>query len=240
MLSTNIAETSLTIEGIRIVLDTGLMRVSRFDARSGMSRLTTIHVSQQSAEQRRGRAGRLEAGLCVRCWPESLQRTLATRTPPEILDADLTSLALELALWGIHDPAELMWLDSPPTGAFNQACQLLQSLGALDREGRITKHGMQMANLPIHPRLGHMVLQGNIMKVGTLACDLAAVLNEPNLFKGTSTEKDHDLRSRIEEFYRQAARPTPRGIIQRVRHASEQWQHMLGITTRPRKSNTPD
>ena len=233
VLSTNIAETSLTIEGIRIVLDTGLMRVSRFDARSGMSRLTTIQVSRQSAEQRRGRAGRLEAGLCLRCWPENLQRTLTARTSPEILDADLTSLALELAVWGIHDPAELMWLDPPPAGAFNQACQLLQSLGALDREGRITTHGMDMANLPIHPRLGHMVLQGTIMEIGMLACDLAAMLNEPNLFKRTPIEKNRDLRSRIEELYRQATRPTSRGMIQQVRNASEQWRHMLGITTRP-------
>ena len=139
-----------------------------------MSRLTTIHVSRQSAEQRRGRAGRPEAGLCVRCWPESLQRTLATRTSPEIRDADLTSLALELALWGIHDPAKLMWLNPPPAGTFNQANQLLQSLGALDRDGPITKHGRQMANLPMHPHLGHMVLQGNMMKIGMLTCDLAA------------------------------------------------------------------
>lgn len=234
VLSTNIAETSVTIEGIRIVLDTGLMRVSQFDVRSGMSRLTTIQVSRQSAEQRRGRAGRLEAGLCLRCWPENLQRTLTARTSPEILDADLTSLALELAVWGIHDPAELMWLDPPPAGAFNQACQLLQSLGALNKEGRITEHGRHMANLPIHPRLGHMVLQGNMMEVGTLACDLASMLNEPRLFKGTSAEHDADLRCKIEELYRQATRPTIfGGIIQRVRNASEEWQRTLGILTKP-------
>ncbi|HBP87830.1 MAG TPA: ATP-dependent helicase HrpB, partial [Nitrospiraceae bacterium] len=160
VLSTNIAETSLTIEGIRLVIDTGLMRVPRFDPRSGMSRLTTIMVSQQSAEQRRGRAGRLEPGLCVRFWSEAEHRALTPRTAPEILDADLTSLALDLAQWGIRDPRELLWLDLPPSGAMTQARQLLQSLGAFDAQGRITDHGQSLADLPMHPRLAHMILKG--------------------------------------------------------------------------------
>ncbi len=232
VLSTNIAETSLTIEGIRIVLDTGLMRVPRFDARSGMSQLTTIHVSQQSAEQRRGRAGRLEAGLCVRCWGESTQRTLPTRTPPAILDADLTSLALELALWGIHDPAELMWLDSPPAGAFNQACQLLQSLGALDAEVRITEHGRRMADLPLHPRLAHMILRGISMQLGALACDLAAVLSEGSLLKETGSQKQADLRIMMDTYYRLDFRKKGPGEIQRLRQTSHMWQQILGIPAR--------
>jgi len=234
VLATNIAETSLTIEGIRIVLDTGLMRVPRFDARSGMSRLTTMNVSQASAEQRQGRAGRLEPGLCVRCWSEAKQRTFAPRTPPEILDADLTSLALELAIWGIKDTAELFWLDPPPTGALAQARQLLQSLGALDRENRVTNHGRKMAALPIHPRLAHMVLQGTMMQQGTLACDLAAVLSEREGLKALPVQEQADLRSRMEEYFRQTNRGIVSGVIQRMRHSSQMWQRTLGITTQPR------
>ncbi len=229
VLATNIAETSLTIEGIRIVLDTGLMRVPRFDVRSGMSRLTTITISQQSAEQRRGRAGRLEPGLCVRCWSEATQRTLAPRTPPEILEADLTSLALELAVWGIQDESELIWLDSPPAGALAQARQLLHFLGALDSEGRVTEHGRKMADLPIHPRLAHMIVQGIWMRVGTLACDLAAMLSEQDILKGTAEQGQVDLRFRMEEFHHQINRNIASGVIQRIYHASQSWQRTLGI-----------
>jgi ATP-dependent helicase HrpB len=230
VLSTNIAETSLTIEGIRIVLDSGLMRLPRFDPSSGMSRLTTITISQASAEQRRGRAGRLEPGLCVRCWSETAQRTLASRTPPEILDTDLTSLALELAVWGIQDTAELSWLDPPPTGALSQARQLLRSLGALDTEGHVTEHGRKMADLPLHPRLAHMVLQGIKKQLGTLACDLAAVLSERDLLKGSVGQDQADLRSKMEEYYRQSHGGTGSGVIQRICQNSQSWQKMLGIT----------
>jgi len=229
VLSTNIAETSLTIEGIRMVLDTGLMRVPRFDVRSGMSRLTTITISQQSAEQRRGRAGRLEPGLCVRCWSEASQRTLAPRTPPEILEADLTSLALELAVWGIQDESELVWLDRPPAGALAQARQLLQFLGAMDGEGRVTEHGRKMADLPLHPRLAHMIVRGTLMRVGTLACDLAAMLSEQDLLKGTPAQGQVDLRFRMEEYHHQVNRNIASGVVQRIYHASQTWQRTLGI-----------
>ena len=230
VLSTNISETSLTIEGIRIVLDSGLTRVSRFDAHSGMSRLTTITISQASAEQRRGRAGRLEPGLCVRCWAESTQRTLARRTPPEILDADLTSLALELAVWGIQDPAELSWLDPPPTGALAQARQLLQSLGALNATNGVTERGRKMALLPLHPRLAHMVLQGVKMQFGTLGCDLAAVLSERDLLKGTAQQDQADIRSSMEKYYQHRQDRKGLQLLQRVRHASQHCQKKLNIT----------
>ena len=229
VLSTNIAETSLTIEGIRIVLDTGLMRVSRFDPRSGMTRLATIPVSQASAEQRRGRAGRLEAGLCVRCWTETSQRTLAPRIPPEILEADLTGLVLELAIWGIRDLAELSWLDRPPAGAFAQARQLLQSLGALDQTGQVTEHGRNMSDLPLHPRLAHMVLKGTQMQIGSLACDLAAILSEQFLLKGTPAQRLIDLRGRMEEYDRTSHRNIGADAIQRIRQMSHTWQRSLGI-----------
>ena len=233
VLSTNIAETSLTIEGIRIVLDIGLIRLPRFDPCSGMSRLTTSTISQASAEQRRGRAGRLEPGLCVRCWSETTQRRLAPRTPPEILDTDLTSLALELAVWGIQDTAELSWLDPPPTGALAQARQLLRSLGALDTEGHVTEHGRKMADLPLHPRLSHMVLQGIRRQLGTLGCDLAALLSERDLLKGSAAKDQADLRSKMEEYYRQTHGGTGSGVIQRIGQASQRWQKMLGITAHP-------
>jgi ATP-dependent helicase HrpB len=238
VLSTNIAETSLTIEGIRIVIDTGLMRVPRFDSRSGMSRLTTITVSQQSAEQRRGRAGRLEPGLCVRFWSEAEQRTFTPRTTPEILDADLTSLALELAQWGIRDPQELLWLDPPPSGAMAQARQLIHSLGALDVQGHITDHGRSMANLPLHPRLAHMVLKGQALGLGGLACDLAAALSERDLFKGSIALEHADLRARLDVLYgwshgKRDTGSTDTGTLQRIRQASQAWQRALHITTPP-------
>ncbi len=242
VLSTNIAESSLTIEGVRIVLDTGLMRVPRFDPRSGMSRLTTVNISRASADQRRGRAGRNEPGLCVRCWAEATHRTLAARTPPEILQTDLTSVALELAVWGIQDASELTWLDPPPAGALAQARQLLPFRGALDSDSRVTEHGRKMSNLPVHPRLAHMVLQGTAMDYGTLACDLAAMLNEQDFMKGTTAQSQTDLRSRMEEYYRQANRHAPSGVIQRIRQASETWQRDLGLSSqlRQRKRQQPD
>ncbi len=236
VLSTNIAESSLTIEGIRLVIDTGLMRVPRFDSRSGMSRLATLTVSQQSAEQRRGRAGRLEPGLCIRFWSEAEQHTLTPRTTPEILDADLTSLVLELSEWGNHDPQELLWLDPPPSGAIAQAQQLLHSLGACDTHGYITDHGRAMAGLPMHPRLAHMVLKGKTLGVGALACDLAAALSERNLFKGSFAREHADLRTRFDSLYGGA--PVQRntgaldiGTIQRIRQVSQSWQRTLHITT---------
>ncbi len=229
VLSTNIAETSLTIDGIRVVLDSGLTRVPRFDVRSGMSRLTTIHISQQSAEQRRGRAGRLEPGLCIRCWSESAQRTLSPRITPEILDTDLTSLALELSLWGVCDPNELFWLDSPPAGGFAQATQLLQSLGALNSDGRITPHGQDMAQLPFHPRLAHMVLKGTEHRLGTLACDIAAILSEGNLFKKSTGSIQPDFRISLEEYYRQTRSNNTSEIIQRIQHTSQFCRRSLGI-----------
>ncbi len=231
VLSTNIAETSLTIEGIRIVLDTGLMRVSRFDPRSGMSRLTTTTISQASAEQRRGRAGRLEPGLCIRCWAESTHQTLPRRSPPEILDADLTSLALELAVWGIQDPTELSWIDPPPTGALAQARQLLQSLGAINTKNTVTEHGRKMAHLPLHPRLAHMVLQGVKKQFGALSCDLAAVLSERSLLKGTARQDQIDLRGSMEEYYQYRQDHTGPQLVQRISQASQLWQKRLGITS---------
>ncbi|WP_127456440.1 ATP-dependent helicase HrpB, partial [Paenibacillus chondroitinus] len=159
VLATSIAETSLTVEGVTVVIDSGLMRVPRFSPRTGMTRLTTVPVSAASADQRRGRAGRLGPGVCYRLWTETEQRQLAPSSTPEIREADLAPLALELAAWGVTDPAELVWLDMPPAAAYQQARELLVQLGALHEDGGLTPHGKRVSALGLHPRLAHMVLQ---------------------------------------------------------------------------------
>src|SRR5581483_11410675 len=175
VLATNIAETSLTIEGVRAVVDSGLVRRSLFDPVTGMSRLETQRISRASAEQRQGRAGRLGPGICYRIWSETSQRSLAPFTSPEILEADLVPLALELARWGVRDPTELRWLDEPPGATLASARDLLLRLGAIDCHSRITAHGRRMAQLSTHPRLAHMLLESVELHSLALAADLAAV-----------------------------------------------------------------
>ena len=209
VLATSIAETSLTIEGIRIVIDSGLMRVPRFDVGSGMARLITIPVNRDTADQRRGRAGRLEPGICYRLWSEDHHRMLSTHGRPEILNTDLTPLALELAAWGISDPSRLSWLDPPPTAAYNQAKMLLNRLGAMDDQGRITRHGRQLSELGIHPRLGHMIHMGKSLGLGSLACELAALIEEKDILILPPDQRDADLRLRVAEL-----RSTPSGANQ--------------------------
>jgi ATP-dependent helicase HrpB len=198
VLATSIAESSITIDGIRVVIDAGLLRVPRFDPRSGLTRLETIRVTQDSAEQRRGRAGRLEPGVCSRLWTVAEHQSLALRRPPEMLDADLAPLLLELALWGTANPAELSWLTPPPSGAIAQARELLTSLGALNAEGQITAHGRQMAELPLHPRLAHMLLKAGPLSLTGLASELAALLSERDILRGPSGSRNVDLRLRLD------------------------------------------
>ncbi|HEX6750176.1 MAG TPA: ATP-dependent helicase HrpB [Longimicrobium sp.] len=197
VLATAIAETSLTIEGVRVVVDSGLMRVPRFSPRTGMTRLETVPVSRASADQRRGRAGRLGPGICWRLWTEAEDAALQPYRPPEILEADLAPLALELAAWGVADPAELQWLDPPPAAAFAQARELLAELGALDAPGAVTPHGRAMAALPLHPRLAHMLLRAKEMRLGATACDLAALLAERDVLRGEGRAPDADVRLRL-------------------------------------------
>lgn len=196
VLATSIAETSLTVQGVRVVIDSGLMRVPRFSPRTGMTRLETIAVSRASADQRRGRAGRLEPGVCYRMWTQQEDRGLAAYHAPEIREADLTSLALELAAWGVDDPAELSWLDAPPPSALEHARELLQQLGALDRDRRMTAHGRELAAMGLHPRLGHMIRKAQERGVADLACELAVLLGERDILRGAT--RDADLRLRIE------------------------------------------
>ncbi|WP_068775690.1 ATP-dependent helicase HrpB [Paenibacillus sp. FJAT-26967] len=197
VLATTIAETSLTVGGIRIVIDCGLTRVSKFSPRTGMSRLETVPVSRASADQRRGRAGRLQPGVCYRLWTELEESRLAPSSSPEIAEADLAPLALELAAWGAQ-PEELRWLDLPPKAAYQQACSLLRQLGALDACGAITPHGRRMAELGLHPRLAHMALRALELGAGGLACEVAVLLGERDILRSTPEGRDADLRLRVE------------------------------------------
>jgi ATP-dependent helicase HrpB len=198
VLATNIAETSLTIEGIRVVVDGGFMRTPSFDVRSGMARLVTVPVSKAAADQRRGRAGRTEPGVCYRLWTAEAHAALAERNRPEILQTDLSPLVLELALWGVPDAARLKWLDPPPEAACRQARALLESLGALDATGRATDRGRRMAALPLHPRLAHMALEAQRHGLGAEGCLLAAVLSERDFIQFPAGEYDSDLGLRLD------------------------------------------
>ncbi len=198
VLASAIAETSLTIDGIRVVVDSGFMRVPRFDVRSGMTRLVTLPVSRASADQRRGRAGRTASGICYRLWTEAEHTALVPENQPEITVTDMTTLALELALWGVHRPGELHWLDAPPQGAYVEACELLKAFAALDQQGRITPHGRRMAGLPAHPRLAHMLVMARDNALGRSACDLAALLSERDFMSARPGDRETDLQLRLD------------------------------------------
>ena len=202
VLATNIAETSLTIEGVRVVVDSGLARRAHFDPATGMSGLETVRISRASADQRRGRAGRLGPGVCYRLWSESEHASLAAQTAPEILEADLAPVSLELAQWGVSDPHTLRWLDPPPAATFAQARDLLRSLAAIDADGRITPHGRALARLGTHPRLAHMIVRGAELGLQRLALEIAAVLGERDLLRWNANRRDADLRLRIEALRR--------------------------------------
>lgn len=202
VLATSIAESSLTIEGVRVVVDAGLARSPRFDPGSGMGRLVTQRVSLSAAEQRRGRAGRLEPGLCVRLWDQGEEAGFRAVPRPEILDADLADLRLELALWGIHRPENLRWLDMPPAAAWEQATKLLLELEALrpseaeNGPPLCTDHGRAMAALPLHPRLAHMLIRSKKYYANSCACLLAVLMEERDPLRGTA--QSVDLRLRLE------------------------------------------
>ncbi|MCM3782830.1 ATP-dependent helicase HrpB [Neobacillus mesonae] len=176
VLATTIAESSLTIEGITVVIDSGIRRESLYSSRTGMSRLVTVPISKASSDQRRGRAGRVEPGVCYRLWSHSEQDARPDSSKPEILTADLTQLVLELAAWGTTDPSELTWLDAPPPGPYEEAKQLLVTLGCLNERGGITSRGREVAGLGTHPRLGNMLLQAAGMGLAKDASLLAALL----------------------------------------------------------------
>jgi ATP-dependent helicase HrpB len=198
VLATSIAETSLTIEGVRVVIDSGMARRPRYEAGSGMTRLVTERVSQASAEQRRGRAGRLEPGVCYRLWDEAEMRGLIAFDPPEILNADMSDLVLTLAMWGTRDADTLRWLDAPPRSSWNAAQKLLQDIGALDAANAITDHGKHLARLPLHPRLAHAILRASELGFGGVAASVAALIGEQGV-----GGKDVDISLRLERFLRE-------------------------------------
>lgn len=191
VLATPIAETSLTIRGVRVVVDAGLARVPKFSPGRGMTRLETLPISKASADQRRGRAGRTGPGVCYRLWPEHVHQGLVPFNRPEILSADLAPLALELAHWGVADPGDLKWLDTPPKAAFTAAVSLLTQLNALDGRGMITDHGRRILSTGIHPRLAHMVIRATGLGQGFLACCLAAMAEERDFVFSGGSEGAH-------------------------------------------------
>jgi ATP-dependent helicase HrpB len=232
VLATNIAETSLTIPGIRVVVDSGLVRESRFDPNTGLSRLETTRVSRASAEQRQGRAGRVAAGVCYRLWSEAAQRSLAAHNDAEILTTDLTPLALELAGWGIVDAGQLRWLDVPPVAMLDAARDLLQRLGALGSNRRITAQGRELLRVPTHPRIAQMLLFAQRHDVVEQACRVAALLSDreaPRLGSG----RDLDLQSRLD-----ALRSAPRELAARLQRNAEQL--MRALPRRPPAANKPN
>jgi ATP-dependent helicase HrpB len=236
VLATPIAETSLTIEGVRIIVDSGYARVPQFDPGTGLTRLVTQRISRASAEQRAGRAGRTAPGICYRLWSETTQRGLIPQALPEIKGAELAPLALELAAWGVQDASRLAWLDPPPAAALAQARELLTELEALDADGRITETGRALVQLPMHPRLAHMLRQAQTVQRGALACDLAALLSERDLFKGEA-RRSCDLAERVEvlQGYRRAGRAAvtasgaDAGACQRIEQAARQWRRLIRV-----------
>ena len=225
VLATSIAETSLTIEGVRVVIDSGLARVPRYEPDVGLTRLETVRVSRAAADQRRGRAGRTESGICYRLWDEPQTGSFEPYTRPEILSADLSSLLLDLAQWGTRDPAALAFLDPPPAAALNEAWALLAELGALDADGRITDEGRRLRALPLPPRLARMVVDVAGEGMGGFAAEIAAVLTERGL-GGDDTDLAHRLdnfrrdRSRRAEDARQMAKRWASAVIPGRREAA--------------------
>ena len=229
VLATNIAETSLTIEGIRVVIDAGLARRAVFDPASGMTRLETRRISKSSADQRRGRAGRLEPGVCYRLWTESENQRLEATTPAEITEADLASLALDITCWGAQSPEELFWLDSPPSARYQQAVDLLHQLNALDDKGQVTAHGQAIARLGTHPRIAHMLLLSVEKNLGMTGCCLAAILSERDLLKGRQY-RSADILERVHLFESdKPGRNIDRDAFQRAKRLMKQWQQRLKV-----------
>ncbi|NVK15067.1 MAG: ATP-dependent helicase HrpB [Rhodobacteraceae bacterium] len=224
VLATSIAETSLTIQDIRVVVDMGQARRARFDPGSGMSRLVTEKVTRAEATQRQGRAGRVAEGICYRLWTKGEEGALMAFPPAEIESADLTALALELALWGAA-PEDLMFLTQPPAGALAEAQALLHMLGALDAQGRITEHGKALAALPLHPRLGHMLLQA-----GPDAAPLAALLGERDPLRGAPADLSLRLKALRDPkgFTRGHPYQLNRPVVERIKSEARRLEKQAG------------
>ncbi|MCP3869481.1 MAG: ATP-dependent helicase HrpB, partial [Gammaproteobacteria bacterium] len=242
ILATSIAETSLTIEGIGCVVDSGWSRRPSFEPGSGLSKLTTVRVSNASASQRAGRAGRLGPGYCLRLWTKQEHYSLTPFHPPEIVTVDLANLVLELALWGVSEPEELRWLDPPRSGPYQQARDILRSLDAINESGRITDTGKQLAALPIHPRLGHMILMAVKMKQAPLACDISAILSERDIVRRDNRNLSAELRLRhrlLEIWRKKGADAVSReggdpALCRRVDRVARRWIQRIACRNSPR------
>ena len=221
VLATSIAETSLTIEGVRIVVDSGMARVPRYEPDIGLTRLETVRASRAAVDQRRGRAGRTSPGVCYRLWDEPQTASLAAYTQPEILSADLSSLVLDLAQWGVRDPATLAFLDPPPAPALKEANSLLSELGAIDGDGRITAEGKSLRALALPPRLARMIVDSHRAGAGEEAADIAAILTERGL-GGDSVDLDH----RLDQFRRDRS---PRAAS--ARSLAQRWASQVAAET---------
>jgi ATP-dependent helicase HrpB len=224
VLATSIAETSLTIEGVRIVVDAGLARVPRYEPDIALTRLETVRASRAAVDQRRGRAGRTEPGVCYRLWDEPQTASLAAYTQPEILSADLSALVLDLAKWGVTDPASLAFLDSPPAPALKEARELLRELGALDTDGRITDEGRSLRALALPPRLARMIVDSHRLGAGRAAAEIAAVLTERGL------GGDHvDLDVRLDAFRRDRSQRA-----EAARNQAQRWAAQVAADDKAR------
>ena len=230
VLSTPIAETSLTIEGVRIVVDSGLCRTLVFDQQRGLSHLQTVRISRDMATQRMGRAGRLSAGVCYRLWSLATEHRMDENRQPEILDADLAPMLLDVAAWGSSDVMQLPWLTPPPSAHVRQASQLLSLLNAIDDKGNITKHGQQLAQLPCHPRIAQMLLTHNDTKHKALAADIAALLEEkdPLSINKEQASVDADINTRI-ILLREARNKKQGGRWERIIRIAEQYRKMVHV-----------
>ena len=232
VLATAIAETSLTIDGVHVVVDSGLSRVPAFSPRSGMSRLETVRVSRAAAEQRSGRAGRTAPGVCYRLWAAEEHAGLLERDRPEILQADLAPLALDLAVAGVIDAASLRWLDQPPAPALAQARELLMQLGTIDVDHRITPHGRAVASFGVHPRLAHMLLRGRELGIAETACVVAALLDERDLMRHGIAAPDADIRQRVAIIQGdERSSIVDRDTVRRVREQARTWRAMLRVAS---------
>ncbi|GGJ27406.1 ATP-dependent helicase HrpB [Deinococcus roseus] len=226
VLATTIAETSLTIVGIRVVIDSGYTRIARFDPRSGLSRLETVRITLDAANQRAGRAGRLGPGVCYRMWSSNTQNQLLSSRLPEIQEADLAPLLLDLAQWGVKNPADLCWLTPPPQAALKQAKEVLENLGAV-AEGNITPRGKALLKYPTHPRLAHLLLEAESVGLGALAADVAALLEERDPL---TREAGSDVFLRVEALRHWRSRKSGgEGALKRIERLALQWRRLLKV-----------
>ncbi|MBB5233310.1 ATP-dependent helicase HrpB [Deinococcus budaensis] len=235
VLATSIAETSLTLAGVRVVVDGGLSRTQRFDPGTGLTRLVTTRVTRDGAEQRAGRAGRTAPGTAYRLWSERTHAALPAARPPEIVEADLAPLTLELAGWGAPDPAALAWLDEPPAPRVQSARALLRDLEALDTAGRITPRGSALLELPTHPRLAHLLHDGAALGLGPLAADVAALLEERDPLAAGAGADLTDRVAALRAWRRREGSRGDAGVLERAERLARQWRQALAV----RPDDTP-